>query len=110
VKGATASGRNGCLGTVELVGVLATGGLVTAEGAAGIARILILNAILVHVDGVARRIERETVEESMKSSGTGLCTGRQKRGDADQKFKQHLYYFGRLYVCTHPRKKLTRDP
>jgi hypothetical protein len=53
---------HGRLGAIQLIGVLAVRGLVSAERAAWISRILILHTGLIHDNGVARGIEGLAIE------------------------------------------------
>ena len=60
------------------MGVLAVGRLKAAEGAAGIAGILVLDAGLVHDDCVARRVEGHAVQKAVEGRGAVLNGHRQR--------------------------------
>jgi len=68
------------------MGILSAGGLIAAEGAARVSCILILNAVLVHVNCVTRWIECHTVEESMEGRRSVLRARDNKRCNANEKF------------------------
>lgn len=70
------------------MGVLAVRGLKAAEGAAGIAGILVLDARLVHDDRVARRVEGHAVQKGVEGRGTVLGH-RQREEDCCEKTGEH---------------------
>ena len=71
------------------MGVLTVGRLEAGKGAAGISRILVLHTGLVHHNRVARRIERETVENGVEGRGAVLRKGSRSSKSAGEESKEH---------------------
>ena len=68
---AAGSGAGG--GTILLIGVLAVGGQIIRESAAGIALILVLHATLIRYNRVTGRIEGHAVQKGIEGRGAIGC-------------------------------------
>ena len=71
------------------MGVLTSRRLEAGKGAAGISRILVLNARLIHNNGVARRIERDAVEKRVERRRAVLRKGSCCGNRAGEESKEH---------------------
>jgi len=90
MKGAAARRRDRGFGTVELIRILTTGGLVAGEGATRITSILILHTGLIHNDRVSGRIKSLAVQQCIQSRRTILgCYDSGQRGSYQTK---HLLF------------------
>jgi len=82
---------HGRLGAIQLIGVLAVRGLVSAERAAWISRILILHTGLIHNNSIARGVECLAVKKRIERGGSLLGGYRKKRSSQGQELDEHFY-------------------